>query len=370
MSERSRSISPSSSIRSRSGDNSDSDESEDFTRYEGLTEDELNAIWERRNLAYFDRRQRKLAEERERQQQQQGDDSVAHDSGSSISSASVQEQLGGAAAAQSGQQQQQQLLAPPAGYLCAADSPQWREMTSHNIMGDYDAERASRDPAYLYAWTSCQRLVDMHRSGATAGNFIPTNPRLAALLELRRRDVARERHEEETARRQQQQSQGGAAQQQHNMMMVDDNSAVQEIPSFAASAAVPTAAPAAVAAQQAAAYERLHQARMLEQQRGGSVAYAQGNSIPKSSSSGSSGSDKSVQTTPSYYMALPYPTQQLTKPVSCGHCSLALYTTIPACRFFCQTCGCISSVPLQDADACFEEKMQDAEDLDVKMSSY
>jgi len=37
-------------------------------------------IWERRNLAYFDRRQRLLAEERQRQQQQQqqgGDVSVS-----------------------------------------------------------------------------------------------------------------------------------------------------------------------------------------------------------------------------------------------------------------------------------------------------
>ena len=68
---RSRSISPSTSIRSRCySENSDSDDSDDTSQYAGLTAEELNEIWERRNLAYFDRRQRKLAEERERQQQE------------------------------------------------------------------------------------------------------------------------------------------------------------------------------------------------------------------------------------------------------------------------------------------------------------
>ena len=64
-------------------------------------------------------------------------------------------------------------------------------------MGDYyDPERASREPAYHNAWISCERLVNMNRSGASAGNFIPTNPRLAALLELRRLEVAQERYAE------------------------------------------------------------------------------------------------------------------------------------------------------------------------------
>ena len=96
----------------------------------------------------------------------------------------------------------------------------------------------------------------MNRSGASAGNFIPTNPRLAALLELRRLEVAQERYAAEISRIQQQLSQGGAA-QQHNMMMADGSSALQEIPS---SAAAPTHA-----AQQAASYERLYQSHMLEQ---------------------------------------------------------------------------------------------------------
>jgi hypothetical protein len=128
-----------------------------------MTEEEVNAIWERRNLAYFDRHQRKLAEER----QQQGlsgcdDDSVDHHSSSSDSSASFQEQLG-AEAAPSVQQrgQQRHQLTRPAGFVCAADSPQWRAFTSRNIFGDYDPERASREPAYHNAWISCERLVNI-----------------------------------------------------------------------------------------------------------------------------------------------------------------------------------------------------------------
>mmetsp|Transcript_20703 Transcript_20703/g.30788 ORF Transcript_20703/g.30788 Transcript_20703/m.30788 type:complete len:347 (-) Transcript_20703:168-1208(-) len=344
---RSRSVSPSTSIRS------DSDNSDDTSRYANMTEEEVNAIWERRNLAYFDRHQRKLAEER----QQQGlsgcdDDSVAHHSSSSDSSASIQEQLG------AGLHQ----LTRPAGFVCAADSPQWRAFTSRNIFGDYDPERASREPAYHNAWISCERLVNMNRSGASAGNFIPTNPRLAALLELRRRDVARERHEEETAmQRQQQFSQGqGGAAQQHNMM-VDASS--QETPAFAA--AVPAAAQQA--AQQAAACERLNQAHRLQP----SAAHAHhGSNSPKSSSSDSSVGDKSVDPTAktSYYLALPYPTQQLTKPMFCDQCNCTLYTSPLAKRFFCQTCGSVSGVPVQGADARFEEKMQDAEDQDCEMS--
>jgi hypothetical protein len=254
----------------------------------------------------------------------------------------------------------------------------------------------------------------MNRSGATAGNFIPTNPRLAALLELRRLEVASERYAEEIARRQQQLSQGEAA-QQHNMM-VDGSSALQEIPS---SAAAPTHA-----AQQAAAYERLHQSHMLEQQQGSvahgaaqqhnmmvygsassqetpafaaavpasvqqageyerlnqahrlrqqeSAAHARhgSNSSPKSSASGSSVGDKTADPTAksSYSMALPFPTQQLTKYVFCDQCNCALYTTPLAKRFFCQTCGSVAGVPVQGAEERFEEKMQDAEDQDCEMS--
>eukprot|EP00984_Skeletonema_dohrnii_P029916 scaffold20884_cov150-Skeletonema_dohrnii-CCMP3373.AAC.5 len=227
-------------------------------------------------------------------------------------------------------------------------------------MGDYDAERASRDPAYLYAWTSCQRLVNMNRTGATAaGNFIPTNPRLAALLEHRRREVAHERHEEETARRQQQEG--------HSSSHQDQGAADRQGMDAEGDAAVPAAA----AAQQAAAFQRLDQAHMLEQQRGGSVAYAQGNSSPKRSSSASesSGSEKSVSNSPkrSFFLALPYPTQQLIKSVKCTSCDCALYTAPVAMRFVCQTCGCVSFIP-RDDEVRHEEKMQDAEDQDIDMT--
>eukprot|EP00984_Skeletonema_dohrnii_P034858 scaffold33770_cov235-Skeletonema_dohrnii-CCMP3373.AAC.1 len=116
---RSRSISPSTSIRS------DSDNSDDTSRYANMTEEEVNAIWERRNLAYFDRHQRKLAEERQQQGLSGCDaDSVAHHSSSLDSSASFQEQLGAGSVQQRGQQRHQ--LTRPAGFVCAADSPQWR----------------------------------------------------------------------------------------------------------------------------------------------------------------------------------------------------------------------------------------------------
>jgi len=329
-----------------------------------LTGEELNEIWERRNLAYFDRRQRLLAEERERQQQggMSGDDSAAHNNrGSSSNSSAAVEQSGFARQ----QRVQQQQITRPAGFICAADDPQWREMTSRNIMGDYDPARASREPAYHNAWVSCQRLVNMNRSGAAAGNFIPTNPRLAALLEHRRLEMARERYEEETARRQQQ-AQWAAAQQR---MMVD-GSAYQEnpTPSFASTAGVP----AVVQQQQAAQYERLNQAHML-QQRESAAAYAQGsnNSVKSSSSGSSSAGEKSGVHSinqASYYMALPYPTQQLTKSVFCAECSCTLYTAPLAKRFFCQTCGCVSSARQGAENNSFEEKMQDAEDHDCQMS--
>ncbi|KAL7490734.1 hypothetical protein ACHAWT_000675 [Skeletonema menzelii] len=365
---RSRSISPSTSIRSH---DSDSDDSDDAGRYAGMTEEQLNEIWERRNLAYFDRRQRKLAEEEQQQQQQQqqslyGDGSVTHGS-SPDSSASVQDQLAERSAPSSSSQRgQQQQPTQPAGYLCAADSPAWREFTSRNAMGEFDAERASRDPAYLNAWTSCERLVNMNRSGATAGNFIPTNPRLAALLEHQRLEMARVRYEEEAVRRQHQpQSQGGA--DQHHNMMVDDRASREPggiTPStFAASASI--------AAQQAAEYERLSRAHRLEQARE-SYAHAQPSNSPKSSTSGGSAGEKSVtQTlTPSYYMALPNPTPQLTKSVICGNCNLNLYTAVPADSFFCQTCGAISATPSKGAEETHEEKMYDVDDQDFNMSYY
>eukprot|EP00984_Skeletonema_dohrnii_P029917 scaffold20884_cov150-Skeletonema_dohrnii-CCMP3373.AAC.6 len=83
MSARSRSISPSTSIRSRSDSSHDSDCVDSGyanPRYAGLSEEELMTIWERRNLAYFDRRQRLLAEdeERERQQQEQQGGELPH----------------------------------------------------------------------------------------------------------------------------------------------------------------------------------------------------------------------------------------------------------------------------------------------------
>eukprot|EP00984_Skeletonema_dohrnii_P011940 scaffold4795_cov95-Skeletonema_dohrnii-CCMP3373.AAC.1 len=132
----SRSISPSTSIRSRYSENSDSDDSDDTNRYAGLTAQELNAIWERRNLAYFDRRQRLLAEERQQQQGLSGcdDDSVALHSSSSDSSASVQEGFEFSAPSVQQRGQQRQQLTRPAGFVCAADDPQWRDFTSRNIM--------------------------------------------------------------------------------------------------------------------------------------------------------------------------------------------------------------------------------------------
>eukprot|EP00984_Skeletonema_dohrnii_P032770 scaffold27458_cov78-Skeletonema_dohrnii-CCMP3373.AAC.1 len=45
----------------------------------------------------------------------------------------------------------------------------------------------------------------LRRSGVNPDDFIPTNPRLVALLEHRRRENARERLEEKTVLRQQQQ---------------------------------------------------------------------------------------------------------------------------------------------------------------------
>jgi len=150
-------------------------------------------------------------------------------------------------------------------------------------------------------------------------------------------------------------------------MMVYGSASSQESPAFAA------AVPAAVqqAAQQAAEYERLNQAHRLRQQECAAHARHESNSSPKSSSSGSSVGDKTADPTAktSFSLALPFPTQQLTKYVFCDQCNCALYTSPLAKRFFCQTlCGSVAGVPVQGADARFEEKMQDAEDQDCEMS--
>ncbi len=282
---------------------SEGEDSDDASRYAGMTAEELNSIWEERNVAYFDRRQRKQH------------DSVAHNSCScsSISSVYTLDELGAgagfAASALSSSQpqrgQQRQQLTRPAGYVCAADDPQWRAFTSRNIMGDYDPERARREPAYHDAWVSCERLVNMRRSGATAaGVFIPTNPRLAALLEQRKLEVARERFGDE-----------------------------------------------------------------------GITVGKRSNLKAPSSSRGYSAGENSVHlpvpVKKSYFMALPYPTQLLPKSVYCDRCNCELFTSPLAKRFFCQTCGSVTCVPMLNAEASFDEKMQDAVDQDhQKMSDY
>ncbi len=46
------------------------------------------------------------------------------------------------------------------------------------MMGEYDPERARTEIAYHDAWVSCERLVNMRRSGenaAAGNNFIPAN---------------------------------------------------------------------------------------------------------------------------------------------------------------------------------------------------
>jgi hypothetical protein len=325
-----------------------------------LTEDELMTIWERRNLAYFDRRQRLLAEERERQrrEEQQGDAAMSGEEVSAASGTEVEQQQKGvprdfsAPLSSVQREQQQQQARPPAAFRCASDDPVWRDITSRNIMGEYDPHRANTEPAYQNAWMSCQRLVNMHRSGADPDDFIPTNPRLAALLEHRKREIARERYEEEIALRQRQQEvhssfhQGGAAGHQG----VDDDAAASSSP------------PGDLVASQAVEYERWNQARRLQQRE----FHCSSNSL-KSYSTASSNGEKSVTNgqNRSYYLALPYPTQQLIKYVVCTSCNCALYTSPVAKRFFCQTCGRVSPIPRLDDD---EEKMQDAEDQDVHMS--
>eukprot|EP00985_Skeletonema_marinoi_P029971 scaffold29880_cov113-Skeletonema_marinoi.AAC.1 len=170
--------------------------------------------------------------------------------------------------------QQEQQIAPPSGFICAADDPQWREMTSHNIMGDYDPQRASRDPAYQYAWTSCQRLVNMRRSGVNPDDFIPTNPRLAALLEHRRRENARERHEEETVLQQQQEDHSSSFHQGRRR-------AVDQQPDTGVEGDA-TTLPGNMLATQATEYNRLNEVHRLQRE-----SQASSNNL-KRSSSGSS----------------------------------------------------------------------------------
>ena len=370
---RSRSISPSTSIKSYCSGNSDSDDSgDDTSRYAGLTEEELNEIWERRNLAYFDRRQRLLAEERERQrlqpqqQQQNVNDDDLMDSSIDSDSNSVGEEV---------QRDAHQRLVRPAGYRCAADDPRWRDMTSRNIMGEYDPERASREPAYRNAWISCQRLVNLNRSGVTSGGFVPSNPRLAEMMEQRRREVAQERHELEVARRQQQQQQ----QQFQAEAVLPPYAYASAAASSSQQEQVPSFATCTAAVQQAAEYDRLNQAHLLQQYES-SHAAAQGGGYKSSSSEQSSpGEGKSAPPTSayytptvenSYYMALPYPTQYLTKPVTCPRCNVLLYTSQFAKRFYCQTCCSVAAVPFQNEEARLEEKMQDVEDADYAAMTY
>ena len=322
-------------------------------RYDGLSEDELMAIWERRNLKHFDRRQRLLAEQRQRQQQlhqqeqQQEDDMIREESvltsNNEVEEPQVDAPLESLAASSSVARRHQQPQ--PQRFICAADDPQWREITSRNIMGDYDPHRASREPAYLTAWMACQRLVNMNRSGVDPDDFIPTNPRLAALLEHRKREIARERHEEETALRQQREDffrQREAVDQQGLDMDIDAEGDAATLPGNMLSA------------QAATEEKRSNQVHRLQRESQGSS-----NSRKRVSSGGGTG----------FYMALPYPTQQLFKAVVCSSCNCALYTTPVALRFFCQTCGRLSSVPRGSDEERYEEKMQDAEDQDFYISS-
>ena len=327
MSARPRSISPSTSIRSfNSFDSEDSDESDPNEKYAGMTEEELMNLWERRNLYYFDRRQRLLAEaeqkqEQEEQQQCQQEDDMGEEDGDEEMEQSY-----------------------------ASENPQWEDVTSRNIMGDYDPQR-NTDPAapvYQNAWMSCQRLVNMNRSVSSADSYIPSNPRLAALLENQRAEMARERHQEEEYRQGNYFSthyQDGAVEE---VGMEVDGGATSSTccPTHQAYSASVTTAQAA----QAAEYERLSEAHRR--------------SVSGKNNSSSGKKEKSTQVK-SYYLALPYQTQQFVKSVFCTTCNCSLYTIPVAKMFFCQTCGSISSVPRQGYE---EGKIQDAEDQGVLMS--
>lgn len=374
---RSRSLSPSTSIKSHFSDNSsDSDESGADNRYAGLTEDELYEIWQRRNLAYFDRRQR-MAEEREGQQ------SASSSSSSSNSSNEVSQHHSGGVSCSGGE------VPPPAAaasaqnqtnaYGDATENPVWRDVTSRNMMGEYDPQNT--DPAYHNSWMACQRLVDMHRPEAleAANNFIPTNPRLAAILENQRLENARERYEEQqqlqqgSARRRQREwsSAPSFPQDQDDQGMDIDGDVGASTPTTtfsttSSSSPPPTDPPSIAYQQQVAEYERLHQAHMLQQQRQRTAA----NSSPETESVDSSSQSSKYKSVDSagqtHYIALPQPTRTLTWPCVCTGCNSTLYTTALAKRFYCQLCGCITSLPRMDAEACYEEKMQDAADFGVE----
>lgn len=363
---RSRSLSPSTSIKSHLSDNSsDSEESGADNRYAGLTEDELYEIWQRRNLAYFDRRQRMEGQQ------------SASSSSSPNSSNEVAQQHSGDVSGSGGE------VPPPAAaaasaqnqtsvYRDATENPVWRDVTSRNMMGEYDPQNT--DPAYHNSWMACQRLVNMHRPEAleAANNFIPTNPRLAALLENQRIENARERYEEQqqlqqgsTSRRQREWSSAPSFPQDQDDqgMDVDEDGEGVGASSTTSSSSPPPTSSSIAYQQQVAEYERLHQAHMLQQRQ-----RTDANSSPKSDSSGSSRSSKykSVDSAgQNYYVALPQTTRTLTTPCVCTRCNSALFTAALAKRFYCQSCGCITSLPRMDAEACYEEKMQDAADFDV-----
>jgi ribosomal protein S27AE len=257
-------------------------------------------------------------------------------------------------------------------YRDATENPVWRDVTSRNMMGEYDPQNT--DPAYHNSWMACQRLVNMHRPEAleAANNFIPTNPRLAALLENQRIENARERYEEQqqlqqgsTSRRQREWSSAPSFPQDQDdqgMDVDEDEEGVGASSTTTSSSSPPTSSSIAYQ-QQVAEYERLHQAHMLQQRQ-----RTDANSSPKSDSSGSSRSSKYKNVDSAdqnYYVALPQATRTLTTPCVCTRCNSALFTAALAKRFYCQSCGCITSLPRMDAEACYEEKMQDAADFDV-----
>ncbi len=366
---RSRSLSPSTSIKSHFSDNSsDSEESSaDDNRYAGLTEDELYEIWQRRNLAYFDRRQRMEGQQSASSSSSpNSSNEVAQHHSGDVSGSGGEVPPNPPAAAASAQNQ-------TSAYRDATENPVWRDVTSRNMMGEYDPQNT--DPAYHNSWMACQRLVNMHRPEAleAANNFIPSNPRLAALLENQRIENARERYEE-----QQQLQQGSTSRRQRELssvpsfpqdqddqgMDVDEDGEGVGASSTTSSSSPPPTSSSIAYQQQVAEYERLHQAHVLQQRQ-----RTDANSSPKSDdSSGSSRSSKYKNVDSAgqnYYVALPQTTKALTRPCVCTGCNLALYTAALAKRFYCQSCGCITSLPRMDADTCYEEKMQDAADFDV-----
>lgn len=230
---------------------------------------------------------------------------------------------------------------------------------TENMMGEYD-------PRYHDAWMACERFANLYRQPGLRENYVASTPGLANMIEERKQKEAKKKHKKEIKRRQRE----GEANQHLQLLYAEQEriSRGGQVPSpttiggllqgvATTDTNASTSSYAAALAAQAREYERIRQNVQDERARSES-RQGQGNDFAKT------GSKMMKPITERYFLGTSYQTQTNSKAVSCQNCCASLFTNPLAVRFFCQNCAIVS--PCQDdvMDTRWEEKMQEAEDME------